>query len=158
MVTNIQIRGKLKYYTKPYGRQWKWRYQVHGHMLEPNVKIPKSLEGVKIIDPLRPETMPKETMPKWIPPRRHPLLEGFFPQLTIRDHPNFHEQPIKRFDRTVKFHAGVDQVCLLTKTKPVSMWPPASIDLKLAEQLNDSKQVFFSFKFCVHNFSFSILV
>ena len=141
MVTNIQIRGKLKYYTKPYGRQWKWRYQVHGRMTEPRLIVPKSLEGVKIIDPLHPETIPKtEEHPKWIPPRRHPLLEGFFPQLTIRDHPNFQEQPIKRFDKTVKFHAGIDQMCLLTKTKAINSWPDV-IDFKAAEQLSDPKQV-----------------
>lgn len=142
MVTNIQIRGKLKFYSKPYGRQWKWRYQVHGRMIDPNVHVPKELEGVKIIDPLRPETEPvtSASAPKWTPPRRHPFLEGFFPSLTVRDHPHYHEQPIKRFTNTVKFHAGIDQVCLLTKTKVIGSLP-AAIDLKKADELNSSNQV-----------------
>ena len=139
MVTNLQIRGKLKYYTKPYGRQWKWRYQVHGKMTEPELKIPKALERVKIIDPLHPETMPKEPLPKWTPPRRHPILENFFPQLTLKDHPNFNEQPIRMYDRSVKFHAGLDQVSLLTKSKLVDKLP-SSIDFKLADELIDPKK------------------
>ncbi|RNA29386.1 39S ribosomal mitochondrial [Brachionus plicatilis] len=123
MVTKIQIAGKLKFYSKPYGRQWKWRYQVHGHMIEPKIKIPKGLENAKIIDPLHPETIPKIDLPKWTPPRRHPLLESFFPQLSIKDNPNYHETPIKMFDNSTKFHAGIDQVCLLTKTQPVKGIP-----------------------------------
>ena len=148
MVTNIQIRGKLKYYTKPYGRQWKWRYQVHGRIVEPELQVPKALEGVKIIDPLRPETLPKEPVAKWVPPRRHPILEGFFPQLTLKDHPNFNQQPIKMFDRSVKFHAGLDQVSLLTKTKIVDRLPN-SIDFKLADELINPEKV--------HNVFFLIL-
>ena len=124
MVTKLQIRGKLHSYTKPYGRQWKWRYQVHGHVNVPRTRIPKGLDQAKIIDPLRPETIPKkEVLPLWQPPRRHPILEGFFPQLTLKDHPNYQHSPIKLFDRTIKFHAGIDQVCLLTKTKPIDMLP-----------------------------------
>lgn len=139
MVTNIQIRGKLKFYSKPLGRQWKWRYQVHGKMYEPKLRIPQALQGVKIIDPLHPETMPApEKPPKWIPPRRHPLLESFFPQLTIRDHSNYNETPIKRFDRTVKFHAGIEQACLLTKSVAFNH---SRIDLKTADELSDNKQV-----------------
>ncbi len=46
MVTKIQIAGKLKFYSKPYGRQWKWRYQTHGHINEPVLNIPKKLESV----------------------------------------------------------------------------------------------------------------
>ena len=99
MPTKIQIAGKLKFYSKPYGRQWKWRYQVHGRMMEPKLHIPKGLEHVKIIDPLHPETMPREEQPKWIPPRRHPILESFFPQPTIKDHPNYNEKPIKLFEK-----------------------------------------------------------
>jgi hypothetical protein len=129
MVTNIQIKGKLKFYSKPYGRQWKWRYQTHGNMINPKVKIPKGMENVKIIDPLNPATIEKETLPKWVPPRRHPLLEGFFKSPTIKDHPNYNEKPIKLFDRTVKFHAGIDQVCLLTKTKPIAALPSSLSDL-----------------------------
>jgi hypothetical protein len=123
MPTKIQIAGKLKFYSKPYGRQWKWRYQVHGKMLEPILQVPKSLENVKIIDPLHPETIPKLELPKWTPPRHHPVLESFFPQTAIRDHPNFNEKPIKLFDRSVKFHSGVEQVSLLTKTKAINGFP-----------------------------------
>lgn len=137
MVTKIQIAGKLKFYSKPYGRQWKWRYQVHGHMLEPSIKIPKGLENVKIIDPLHPEPIPAELKPTWVPPRRHPILESFFPQLTIKDHVNYHENPIKLFDKTVKFHAGIEQVCLLTKTKPVKGLPSLVKDLALDFKTND---------------------
>ncbi len=60
-----------------------------------------------------------EDKPTWQPSRRHPLLEGFFPQPTIEDHPNYHSTPIKKFDRNCQFHAGIDQVSLLTKTKAV---------------------------------------
>ena len=140
MVTKIQIAGKLKFYSKPYGRQWKWRYQVHGHMVEPKLVIPKRLENAKIIDPLHPETLPKAETPKWIPPRRHPLLENFFPQLTLKDNPNYHEQPIKFFDNNTIFHAGLDQVCLLTKTQPVKGIPSS---IKNSTQgLDLSSQVF----------------
>ncbi|CAF0708667.1 unnamed protein product [Brachionus calyciflorus] len=123
MVTKIQIAGKLKFYSKPYGRQWKWRYQVHGHMVEPKLRVPKGLENTKIIDPLHPELLPKQELPKWIPPRRHPVLESFFPQPTIKDNPNYHETSIKMFDNSVKLHAGIDQVCLLTKSQPVKGIP-----------------------------------
>lgn len=123
MVTKIQIAGKLKFYSKPYGRQWKWRYQVHGHMIEQKLNIPKGLENAKIIDPLNPETLPKPEQPKWIPSRRHPLLEQFFPKLSIKDNPNYHETPIKMFDNSIKLHAGIDQACLLTKTQPVKGLP-----------------------------------
>lgn len=139
MVTNLQIRGRLKYYTKPYGRQWKWRYQVHGNMIEPTLKLPKGMEHAKIIDPLRPETIPKTETPKWIPPRRHPVLEGFFSQPSLRDHPNYKENPIRLFDRTVKFHAEIDQVCLLTKTKAISGLPESI--LNKSKQFNLNQQV-----------------
>jgi hypothetical protein len=125
MVTNIQIKGKLKFYTKPYGRQWKWRYQVHGHMFEPKLNVPKELSHVQIIDPLHPEPLQKDDKSKWIPPRRHPILESFFPQLTLKDHPNYNKDPIKLFDKTVKLHAGIDQACFLTKAKPVYGLPSA---------------------------------
>lgn len=125
MVTKIQIAGKLKFYSKPYGRQWKWRYQVHGHLTEPKLQIPKSLENVKIIDPLHPESIPKPELPKWTPSRRHPLLESFFPQYSIKDNPNYHETPIKMFDNDTKFHAGIDQACLLTKSQPIKGIPSA---------------------------------
>lgn len=74
---------------------------------------------VKIIDPLTAAKALPEDRPTWKPARRHPILEGFFPQLTIQDHPNYHSAPIKKFDRTCKFHAGIEQVGLLTKTKAV---------------------------------------
>lgn len=124
MPTKLQIAGKLKYYSKPYGRQWKWRYQVHGKMLEPKLQVPKALENVKIIDPLHPTTtIEKPAVEKWIPPRRHPLLESFFPQLSLKDHPDYHDVAIKLADSSVRFHAGLDQVCLLTKAKPVNGLP-----------------------------------
>ena len=124
MVTKIQIAGKLKFYSKPYGRQWKWRYQVHGNMVNPKVKIPIGMENIKIIDPLnKEETNKNEENPLWLPSRRHPILDSFFPKLTIEDHSNFNKTPIKLFDKTIKFHAGIDQVCLLTKTKPIAGLP-----------------------------------
>ena len=46
MVTKNQIAGKLKFYSKPYGRQWKWRYQTHGHIMEPTLNVPKALANV----------------------------------------------------------------------------------------------------------------
>jgi hypothetical protein len=137
MPTKLQIAGKLKFYSKPYGRQWKWRYQVHGRLVEPQLVIPKGMENVKIIDPLHPETIPKEELPKWIPQRRHPLLESFFPQLTIKDHEHYKEKPIKLADKTLKFHAGVDQVCLLTKTKAVNGLPSSISNSLLDSNLVD---------------------
>lgn len=119
MVTKIQIAGKLKFYSKPYGRQWKWRYQTHGHVNIPTLQVPKKLQNVNIIDPLAAEKTSRDDKPTWQPARRHPMLEGFFPQPTIEDHPNYHATPIKKFDRTCKFHAGIEQVGLLTKTKTV---------------------------------------
>lgn len=123
MPTKLQIAGKLKFYSKPYGRQWKWRYQVHGHITEPVLKIPKNLQNAQIIDPLHPETMPQIEQAPWVPPRRHPILESFFSQPTLKDHPDYKHEPIKLFDKTIKFHAGIQQVCLLTKTKPISGLP-----------------------------------
>ncbi len=70
-----------------------------------------------------PETMPIEKKPLWIPPRRHPILEQFFEQPTIRDHPNYNEMPIKSFERNCRFHAGIEQVSLLTKTKAIQGLP-----------------------------------
>jgi hypothetical protein len=131
MVTNIQIRNKLKFYTKPYGRQWKWRYQVHGRIIEPRLTLPKGLKrGVNIIDPLHSSARklipngndPKET---WRPEVRHPILEHmFFPPQTIRNHPNYKRKPIKLLDKTTKFHAGIDQVGLLTKTVTIKGLSP----------------------------------
>ena len=155
MVTKIQIAGKLKFYSKPYGRQWKWRYQVHGHIYEPKLKIPKGLEGVKIIDPLHPETLPKIEKPKWIPEVRHPLLESLFPQQTIKDHKLYQTTSIKLFDKNVKFHAGINQVCLLTKTQP-NEGLPSSItdfakDIKIEDEVSGLFLIctikFFSFEF-----------
>lgn len=140
MVTKLQLNGKLKFYSKPYGRQWKWRYQNRGHLVECKLKIPKSLEGAKIIDPLHPETIAQVQREKWLPSVRHPLLEDLFPKLTIKDHPNYNVKPIKLFDRDVKLHQGVDQVCLLTKTKPVNGLPSSITDL--ANNFNDQHQVY----------------
>ena len=123
MPTRGQLLRRLKFHSKPYGRQWKWRYQNQGYFLEKKLEVPKKLEGKTIIDPLHPETMPKPVLEKWVPPARHPILEPFFPQLTIKDHPNYNSRPIKLFDRTIKFHAGIDQACLLTKTMPVKSLP-----------------------------------
>lgn len=92
-------------------------------MLEPKLQVPKALENVKIIDPLHPTVENKTVVEKWIPPRRHPLLESFFPQPSLKDHPNFHDVAIKLADSSVRFHAGLDQVCLLTKAKPVNGLP-----------------------------------
>jgi hypothetical protein len=130
MPTKLQIAGKLKFYSKPYGRQWKWRYAVHGRITEPILSIPKGMENVKIIDPLRPETMPVEKRPSWVPPTRHPMFEPFFfDQPTIKDHEHYNERPIKLADKTLKFHAGVDQVSLLTKTKAVHGLPESMRNL-----------------------------
>lgn len=124
MVTKIQIAGKLKFYTKPYGRQWKWRYQTHGHVMEPSLRVPKKLQNTKIIDPLNPERDSKEENKiLWKPPRRHPALEQFFAQPTLKDHPNYKETPVKLFSRSCKFHAGIDQASLLTKTKAIQGLP-----------------------------------
>lgn len=123
MVTKNQIAGKLKFYSKPYGRQWKWRYQTHGHIMEPTLNVPKALANEKIIDPLHPKPEAPENKLKWTPPRRHPLLDGFFPQATINEHPHFNEKPVKLFDRTCKFHAGIEQASLLTKTMAIKGLP-----------------------------------
>ena len=139
MVTKLQIAGKLKFYSKPYGRQWKWRYQTHGHMTEPKMRIPKGLENVKYIDPLHPETIPKEETPKWVPLVRHPILESFFPNMTLQDHKDYNAEPIKLFDKTVKFHAGIDQVSLLTKTRTVEGLPSivndCASDIKIQDEV-----------------------
>jgi hypothetical protein len=119
MPTSAQIKGKLKFYSKPYGRQWKWRYQVHGTYMDKDVVIPKHLQGkdIEIIDPTRPQTINEH--PKWLPPRRHPSLDHFLPKPKPQNHPLYHEKSVMLHDKTVKFHAGIDQVCLLTKTMPV---------------------------------------
>lgn len=78
---------------------------------------------MKIIDPLHPEPVASESKPQWTPPRRHPLLDGFFPQATIKDHLNYNQESVKLFDRTCKFHAGIDQASLLTKTMAVKGLP-----------------------------------
>lgn len=135
MPTKLQILGKLKFYSKPYGRQWKWRYQVHGHINEPALKIPDSLRNVKIIDPLHPEPIPKDQKPVWTPSRRHPKLESFFQQPTLADHPDYKHEAIKLFDKTIKFHAGIEQVCLLTKTKSINGLPKNINDLAITEQV-----------------------
>ena len=142
MVTKIQIAGKLKFYSKPYGRQWKWRYQVHGHIYEPKLKIPKGLEGVKIIDPLHPETLPKIEKPKWTPEVRHPQLEFLFPKQTLQNHENYNITPIKLFDKTVKFHAGINQVCLLTKTKAIEDMPTSITDSAKNIKIEDEVSFF----------------
>lgn len=136
MPTKLQILGKLKFYTKPYGRQWKWRYQIHGHITEPSLRIPKSLENKHIIDPLHPETLPKNEKPVWTPPRRHPSLESFFAQPTLKDHPDYRVNPVKLFDKTTKFHAGIQQVCLLTKSKPIQGLPASVQQSKYSQNEN----------------------
>jgi hypothetical protein len=156
MVTKIQIAGRLKYYSKPYGRQWKWRYQLHGHMIEPKLRIPKRLEGVKIIDPLHPETVPKEKSPLWKPERRHPLLENFFPRPTIKEHQNYNENPIKLFDNTIKFHAGIDQVCLLTKTRGVNDLPTKIKDSM--ERININNLVIEDYLLTYYYYIFILLI
>ena len=125
MPTVAQIKGKLKFYSKPYGRQWKWRYQKDGAFFEPKLQIPKELidRNVEIIDPLHPKPVERLTVDKWMPPRRHPILESFFPKPTQQQHPNYHEKPTFLFDRSVKLHAGVPQACLLTKTMPIEKLP-----------------------------------
>jgi hypothetical protein len=120
MPTVAQLKGKLKFYSKPYGRQWKWRYQVHGGFVEPSVKIPGSLRNKQLIDPLRPVKVEK---PKWMPPRRHPLLENFHPKPALEQHPNFHKDPVMIYDPMTKFMSGVNQACLLTKTMPIEGLP-----------------------------------
>ena len=140
MPTKLQIAGKLKFYSKPYDRQWKWRYQIHGHITEPKLKIPKGLESAKIIDPLHPETLPQEEKPKWMPAVRHPLLEFLFPKAGIEEHKDYNEKPIKLFDHTIKFHAGISQVCLLTKTKPIDELPllvrDSAREIKIDNEVN----------------------
>ena len=120
MPTLAQVKGKLKFYTKPYGRQWKWRHQTQAHFFEKQVQIPKHLEGknLEIIDPLHPEKASIE-QPKWMPSRYHPMLDSFFPKPKPQDHSLYHEKEVMLFDKTVKFHAGVDQACILTKTMPI---------------------------------------
>jgi hypothetical protein len=120
MPTVSQLKGKLKFYTKPYGRQWKWRYQVHGGFVEPSVIIPDGLKKKEIIDPLHPV---KIEQPKWVPPRRHPLLEQFFPKPRPEDHPNYHKKPAMVYNQTLKLTAGIDQACLLTKTMAIEGLP-----------------------------------
>lgn len=125
MPTINQIKGKLKFHSKPYGRQWKWRYQKDGAFYEPKLVIPQELKdrNVEIIDPLNPKPVEKSAAEQWMPPRRHPVLESFFPKPTQDKHPNYHQKPIFLFDRTVKLHAGVPQACLLTKTMPIEKLP-----------------------------------
>ena len=125
MPTVAQIKGRLKFYTKPYVRQWKYRYQVHGHFIEPKLKIPDELvkQNVNIIDPLKEQMEAKKKLSMsgepWLPPKRNPMLEHFFPKPDIKNHPNYHSNGVFLVDKTVKLHAGVDQACLLTKTMPV---------------------------------------
>lgn len=81
-------------------------------------------QQVKIIDPLNPEKLPKkQTEAKWHPSTRHPLLEPFFSAASLESHPNYQEKAIKLFDRNCKFHAGIQQASLLTKTKAVQGLP-----------------------------------
>lgn len=119
MPTQAQIKGKLKFYTKPYGRQWKWRYQVHGAFFDKPVAIPEPLKdrNIEIVDPIKPAKKPE--LQKWTPPRRHPVLDMFLPPPQPQAHPYFKNKEVMLFDKSIKFHAGVDQVCLLTKTMPV---------------------------------------
>ena len=142
MVTKLQIARKLKFYSKPYGRQWKWRYQTHGYLLNKEPPVPEALKDKEIIDPLFPK---QEEKPKWVPEVRHPLLEGFFPVTTIKDHKLYKETPIKLFDRTIKFHAGLNQVCLLTKTVPYENLPFDVNVLKNIKNLNETVTAFSSF-------------
>ena len=118
MPTQAQIKGKLKFYSKPYGRQWKWRYQRSGAFFDKPLQIPESLvdKGIEIIDPLKPKIQEKT---QWTPPRRHPVFDSFLPQPVPSMHPYYKNKEVMLFDKTIKFHAGVDQVCLLTKTQPV---------------------------------------
>jgi hypothetical protein len=125
MPTQAQIKGKLKFFSKPYLRQWKWRYQNDGAFFEPQLIIPEALKNknIEIIDPLYPK--PKEIKPeeKWMPARRHPLAEKFFPPPDIRTHENYHQQSVFLYDRSIKLHAGIEQACLLTKSMPVRDLP-----------------------------------
>jgi hypothetical protein len=122
MPTTTQLRGKLKFYSKPYGRQWKWRYQQKGVFIEPRLKIPDGLidKNLNIIDPLH---LPKPEYPKWIPPRMNPMLGNFFDKPSIEQHPDYHNMHAWVYDRNVKLHAGIDQACLLTKTMPIRGMP-----------------------------------
>ena len=122
MPTISHLKGKLKFYSRPYGRQWKWRYNVHGQYYEPKLQIPKALEGknIEIIDPSQPKPVEVE---KWIPPRRHPVFDKFLPKPKPSDHQNYHVNPIFLYDKKIKLHATIDQACLLTKTMPVFELP-----------------------------------
>jgi len=118
MPTQAQIKGKLKYYSKPYGRQWKWRYQNSAAFFDRSVPIPDTLKNknLEIIDPLKPIVKERTN---WIPLRRHPVLDHFLPKPAPSAHPYFKNKEVMLFDQSIKLHAGVDQVCLLTKTMPV---------------------------------------
>jgi hypothetical protein len=124
MPTSLQIKGRLKFYSMPLGRQWKWRYQVHGRMAEPKLVLPPALEAVKYTDPLREWLDARKSLKdktsalkeNWLPPRRHPNLEFLFPKLTLADRADFNrDQPVKLIDRSTRLHAGIKQACLLTK-------------------------------------------
>lgn len=125
MPTQAQIAGKLKFYSKPYGRQWKWRYQKDGAFYEPELIMPQALKNkkIEIIDPLHPKPEEIKQEDKWIPARRNPLFEKFFPPTDIKTHQNYHEQPVFLCDRSVKLHAGIEQACLITKSMPIKGLP-----------------------------------
>ena len=110
---------------------------------EPPLRVPKNLQNEHIIDPLHPETFPKQEKPVWYPPRRHPVLESFFAQPTIKDHPDYHASPVKSFDKTVKFHDGIQQVYLLIKTKPIQGLPTTFQRTKFAQ--NETVLIFNQF-------------
>ena len=118
MPTQAQIKGTLKYYSKPYGRQWKWRYQKSAAFYDKPTPIPDALKNknIEIIDPLKPKE--KERI-QWIPPRRHPILDHFLTRPAPQNYPYFKNKEMILFDKSIKFHPGVDQVCLLTKKMPV---------------------------------------
>ena len=144
MPSSLQIKGKLKFYSRPLCRQWKWRYQVHGKMTEPKLILPASLAHVQYTDPLRESLGVKQplqaaTRQRWLPPRRHPNLEFLFPKATLADRVDYQRTPVKLFDARTRLHAGIEQASLLTKTVPVLGLPHTFT--QLATRLRDPSNV-----------------
>ena len=58
------------------------------------------------------------------------------------------------FDKTIKFHAGIEQVCLLTKTKSINGLPKNIKDLAITEQVYYRIINFLDLKYIILNLGY----
>ena len=133
MPTQAQIKGKLKYYSKPYGRQWKWRYQKSAAFYDKPTPIPDALKNknIEIIDPLKISKRKRENAMDTT------KTTSNIGSPAPSNYPYFKNKEMILFDKSIKFHVGVDQVCLLTKTMPIYNFSDKIIEISKKFNVKD---------------------